>query len=120
MRVESQEENLHRAVWRLACPAVLTMLLQFLNGLVDMFFVGQLGPAAQAAVGMGSQVVMLLMAASMAVTSGATAIVARFWGGRELETAGEVAKQALLLAAGLAVIVGAPLWLFRRSLMLAL
>ena len=55
------EENLSRVVWQLAWPAVLTMLLQLANGLVDMFFVGRLGPAAQAAVGMGGQVVMLLI-----------------------------------------------------------
>lgn len=71
------DENLSHVVWRLAWLSVLTMMLQFANGLVDMFFVGQLGPAARAAVGMGGQVVMLLLAPSMLVTTGTTAIVAR-------------------------------------------
>ena len=62
-------EDLSGVVWRLAWPAVLTMMLQFLNGVVDMFFVGRLGPSAQAAVGMGSQVVMLLFAVSMATAA---------------------------------------------------
>lgn len=43
------EEDLPRVVWQLAWPAVLTMLLQLTNGLVDMFFVGRLGPATHAA-----------------------------------------------------------------------
>jgi putative MATE family efflux protein len=90
------------------------MMLQFANGLVDLFFVGRLGPAAQAAVGMGGQVVMLLMAAAMAVTTGATAIVARYVGANERATAAEAAKQAVLLAALLGVAVGAPLWGLRR------
>jgi hypothetical protein len=47
---EVTEEDLPRVVWQLAWPAVLTMLLQLTNGLVDMFSVGRLGPAAQAAV----------------------------------------------------------------------
>ena len=68
------------------------MMLQFANGVVDMFFVGSLGPAAQAAVGMGGQVVMLLMAASMAVTSSATAIVARYIGAGDPEEAAEAAR----------------------------
>ena len=93
------------------------MMLQFLNGLVDMFFVGQLGPAAQAAVGMGGQVVMLLMAVSMAVTSGATAIVARYWGAGDPAAAGEAAKQSLLLSVVLAAAVGLPLWLLRQPVM---
>src|SRR5919202_464607 len=75
-----EDENLSRAVWQLAWPVVVTMMLQLLNGMVDMFFVGRLGPAAQAAVGMGGQVVMLLLGASMAVTSGAQVIVARYAG----------------------------------------
>src|SRR5205085_8736092 len=107
------DENLSRAVWSLAWPSVLTMMLQFANGLVDMFFVGQLGSAAQAAVGMGGQVVMLLMAAAMAVTSGATAIVARYVGAGDRPSAAEAGKQSLMLAAGLSVVVGIPLWLLR-------
>ena len=100
-----EEENLSHVVWRLAWPAVVTMMLQFANGLVDMFFVGRLGPAAQAAVGMGGQVVMLLLSLSMAVTSGATAIVARYVGAGDRAAAAETAKQALLLA-GLALAPG--------------
>jgi putative MATE family efflux protein len=114
------EENLPRAVWQLAWPAVLTMMLQFTNSVVDMLFVGRLGPAALAAVGMGGQVVMILMAASMAVTSGATPIVARCVGAGERSQAAEAAKQAVMLAALLAAIVGLPLWLLRRPVLLAM
>lgn len=111
------EENLPHVVWQLAWPAVLTMMLQFTNGVVDMLFVGRLGPAAQAAVGMGGQVVMLLMAAAMAVTSGATAIVARYVGAGERSQAAEAAKQAVLLAGILAGGVGLPLALLRRPVL---
>jgi putative MATE family efflux protein len=107
-------------VWQLAWPAVLTMLLQLTNGLVDMFFVGRLGPAAQAAVGMGNQVVMLLTATSMAVTSGATAIVARHVGAGDRATAAEAAKQALMLAAALSIVLGAPLGALRRWVLAAM
>lgn len=112
-----EEENLSRTVWQLAWPAVLTMLLQFLNGVVDMFFMGRLGPGAQAAVGMGGQVVMLLLAVSMAVTSGATAIVARYAGAGDRASAVEAARQSVLLAALLALVVGAPIWFLRRPVL---
>jgi putative MATE family efflux protein len=107
-------------VWRLAWPSVLTMLLQFTNGLVDMFFVGRLGPAAQAAVGMGGQVLILLLAASMLVTTGTTAIVARHIGAGDRAGAAEAAKQALLLAAGLSLLLGLPLWLLRGPTLAAM
>jgi putative MATE family efflux protein len=112
------EEELPQVVWQLAWPAVLTMMLQFLNGLVDMFFVGRLGPSALAAVGMGSQVVMLLMGASMAVTTGCTAIVARYAGAGDRATAGEAARQSLLLAIGFSFALGLALWLLRARVML--
>jgi putative MATE family efflux protein len=111
------QENLSRAVWRLAWPAVLTMLLQFVNGLVDMFFVGWLGPAAQAAVGMGGQVVMLLLAASMAVTTGATAIVARHAGAGDQAGAAQAAAQALGLTVICSLVLGAALWAGREPVL---
>jgi putative MATE family efflux protein len=111
------EEDLSRAVWRLAWPAVLTNVLQLLNGLVDMFFVGRLGPAAQAAVGMGGQVVMLLMGASLAVTSGATAVVARYVGAGHRGQAAETGAQAIMLAALLSLLLGAPLGLLGTQIL---
>ena len=47
--------GLHRAVWMLAWPSVLTMLLQTFNSFLDRFFVGHLGSDALAAVGVGGQ-----------------------------------------------------------------
>jgi putative MATE family efflux protein len=114
------EENLSRVVWQLAWPSVLTMMLQFVNGLVDMFFVGRLGPAAQAAVGMGGQVGMLLMAASMAVTTGATAIVARYVGAGDRAEAAQAAQQAVVLAVVMSLALGAPLWALRRPILTAM
>lgn len=118
--LDLREENLSRVVWQLAWPAVLTMMLQFLNGVVDMFFVGRLGPAAQAAVGLGSQVVMLLMAAAFAVTTGATAIVARYVGAGDRRMAADTARQALLLAAVAGMLVSVPLWILRRPVLVAM
>jgi len=113
-------DDLSRTVWRLAWPAVITMMLQLLNGLVDMFFVGRLGPAAQAAVGMGGQVLMLLMGVSMAVTTGATAIVARYVGAGDARTVAEASRQSLLLTAAFGAVLAVPLWLLREPVLVAM
>ena len=84
-----------------------------------MFFVGRLGPDAQAAVGMGSQMVILL-ALSMAVTTGATAIVARYVGAGDGRTAADAAKQSLLLAMALAALVGCRSGTPRTPILLAM
>src|ERR1051326_7767530 len=57
----------HAAVWALAWPSVTTMLLQTVNSLMDVFFVGHLPYSAQAlaATGVGGQMIFLLVSLSM-------------------------------------------------------
>src|SRR5207247_9212480 len=57
------------------------------------------------------------MAASMAVPTGATAIVARYVGAGDRRTAAEASRQALLLAALFALLLGLPLWLLRAPVL---
>ena len=73
---------LHAVVWALAWPSVTTMLLQTVNSLMDVFFVGHLPNSAQAlaATGVGGGVLFLLISFSMGVSVGTTALVARFTG----------------------------------------
>lgn len=65
------------AVLALAAPVVAQSLLQVLIGTVDLKMVGALGSDAIAAVGMGRQVIMIIMILVMAISTGATALVAR-------------------------------------------
>ncbi len=104
-------------MWQLAAPAVVTMLLQFVGGLADMYFVGRLGPAAQACVGMGGHVALLLMAGSMAVTTGAVAVMARHEGARERTSVVRTAQQCMLLSAVLALVAGAIVYALRREIL---
>ena len=67
---EETKAGLHRAVWMLAWPSVLTMLLQTLNSFTDRFFVGHLGSDALAAVGVGGQFMFLLFSVGMSVSVG--------------------------------------------------
>jgi putative MATE family efflux protein len=92
--------EIHRAVWQLAWPSVLTMLLQTFNGLLDTLFVGHLPNAAQAlaATGVGGQVIFLLISLAMGVSVGTTALVARFTGAKNHEEAIHAAGQSLTLS----------------------
>lgn len=99
--------NVWRTVWWLAVPAVFTMLLQTLDGMIDIFFVGRLSSDALAAIGLGTQVMLFLMTIGMAVSIGATALVARFVGAREFDNAEIAIRQSLLLAVALSVVTGA-------------
>ncbi len=106
---ESSRRELHGAVWRLAWPSVLTMLLQTFNSLMDAFFVGHLpnGAQALAATGVGGGIQFLLISLSMGVSVGATALVARFTGAEDHNSAVRATGQALTLSLLLGAVFGA-------------
>ena len=93
-------------VLSLAVPTIASNLLRSAQTLVDMFFVGRLGPEALAAVGMGGTAVMVLVTLFMGVHVATAAMVARAVGAGDSERASHVATQALLLSAIVAVALG--------------
>lgn len=99
--------DIHKAVWTIAWPSVLTMLLQTFNGLMDTLFVGHLPHAKQslAATGIGGQVVFLLIALAMGVSVGTTALVARFTGANSHEERLRATGQSLTLSFAVSVVV---------------
>ena len=98
--VGERTSQIHAAVWRLAWPSVLTMLLQTFNGLMDTLFVGHLPHSKQAlaATGIGGQIIFLLISLAMGVSVGTTALVARFTGAKNHEDRLRAPAQSLTLS----------------------
>ena len=86
-----------RAIALLAIPMVLEMLAQSLFGIVDVFFVGQLGSAAVAAVGIIDSLMVIIYTIGMGLAMAATAMVARRIGENDPESASITAYQVLVL-----------------------
>jgi putative MATE family efflux protein len=104
---------------RLAAPNVLVMLVQSSVGLIETYFVGQLGTDALAGVALVFPLVMLMqMMSAGAMGGGIASAIARALGGGRRADADALALHALLIAAllggafTLAVIGGGP-WLYR-------
>ena len=91
--------NLTRAIALLAIPMVLEMLMQSVFGIVDIYFVGRLGPAAVAGVGLTDELLTLVFALCMGLSVATTALVARRIGERDPEAAGMAAAQGLMVGA---------------------
>jgi putative MATE family efflux protein len=83
---------------------VLTFALMTTNTILDRAFVGQLGRDALAGVGVGGQVLFMLVSLSMAITTGTTALVARFTGARTPEEVNHAAGQSLSLSLCIGVV----------------
>ena len=87
---------LPRAIMLLALPMMLELVMESTFGLVDIYFVGKLGSAAVATIGLTGSLIILVFAIVMGLSMGTTAIVARRIGEGNPEAAGVAAWQAIL------------------------
>lgn len=98
--------SISQAVILLAVPMILELGLESVFAVVDMFFVSGLGPSAIATVGLTEAVITLVYSISIGVSTGATAIVARRIGEKNLEDAAHSGAQSIVLGTILAIIIG--------------
>ncbi len=91
------EGGISRNLWALALPIIITNLLQSTFNVIDIWFVGRLGPDAIAAVSMSGMVMMLIIVVAAGLAIATMAMVARRIGARDREGAADVAIQALIL-----------------------
>src|SRR4051812_9499327 len=109
-----------RAVILLAVPMVLEMLMESVFVVADIFFVGRLGAEAIATVGITESLMTTIYAVAIGMTIGATAVVARRVGEKDLDQAARAAVQSILLGVGVALVVGTIGVLFGPQLLAAM
>lgn len=88
---------LNRAIFLLAVPMIAELLGESVFAVVDIYFVGTLGPSAVATVGLTETYLFLLYAIAMGLATGVTAIVARRVGEKKKEEAGLTGIQAIFI-----------------------
>lgn len=83
-----------------------TMLVQSIYGLIDLFWVGRLGAEAVAAVSLGSNLMMAVMAVSQVLSVGVSALVSQAMGRKDQAAVGQLFNQSMLLSALMALLAG--------------
>ena len=106
---------LTRAIFRLAGPAVASMLFVMVFNIIDIWWVGKLGADALAGVSAASFILWALESMATLVGTGVTAMVARLYGARRREQAGRVMGTGIVFAAALASGLGAAGWFLQRK-----
>jgi putative MATE family efflux protein len=86
-------------IWELAWPTMLAAAMQTVVRWADIKMVGDLGVEAVAGVSAGGQIYWLIQAASMALTTGLVALVARAYGRGDMDLADRTLKQTIIMAA---------------------
>ncbi len=97
--------NIFRNLWSLAWPMIITDSFWAVGLTVDMIWVGKLGAASIAGVGVAGIIVMLAMAARWGLSAGTRAMVARFIGAGDEKGANHVAQQAFVISGIYAIIM---------------
>jgi len=92
------EIGIGKAIFLLAVPMILELIMESTFAVVDIFFVGKLGASAVATVGLTETYLFLLYSIGMGLSMAVTAIVARRIGEKEKDKAGLSAVQAIFLA----------------------
>jgi putative MATE family efflux protein len=85
------------AIFLLAVPMILEMMMESIFAVVDIFFVARLGADAVAIVGLTESIMALVYAVAIGVSVGATATVARRIGEKDAEGAAKSAVHAIYL-----------------------
>src|SRR5688572_24550998 len=89
--------GLRRAIFLLAVPMILELVMESTFAVVDIFFVGKLGPSAVATVGLTETYLFLLYSLAMGLAMAVTAIIARRVGEQNVSDAGTAAVQSICL-----------------------
>ncbi|MDD4875736.1 MAG: MATE family efflux transporter, partial [Dehalococcoidales bacterium] len=92
-----------RNLLSLSWPIMVSNSLNMLGPTIDMIWVSRLGSAAIAGVGVAGMAVMVINSARMGINTGTRALVARFIGAGETESARHVARQAFIISAVFAI-----------------
>ncbi|MEO8193497.1 MAG: MATE family efflux transporter [Gemmatimonadales bacterium] len=109
------------AVWKLAWPTMLTNMIGGLQGIIDHVMVGHyVGFAANAGIGVATQIWIVVIVFIMSVFTGMSVLVARFVGAGDEEMADRTVYQAFLTAAAISIFILAPIGYFGAPTLLKL
>lgn len=99
--------SIRRAVFMLAIPMILEMVMESVFAIVDLYFVGHLPNASSAiqTVGLTESVLTIIYSLAIGISMAATALVARRVGEKNEEGAAHAGAQAILLSVGVTVVI---------------
>lgn len=90
--------DMKRAIFLLAVPMILELVMESTFAVADIYFVGKLGASAIATVGISETFLFLLYSMAMGLATAVTAIIARRIGEKNSEEASKSAIQSIFLA----------------------
>lgn len=115
---EMRDGSLGRLLWNFSLPAIVGMLVNSLYNVIDRIFVGRgIGSLAIAATTVAFPIMVLLMAVSLLIGVGATALISIRLGQQKKEEAEKIAGNAITMLIVLPVIIAVTFFLFAEPIL---
>lgn len=109
--------SINKAIFLLAIPMILEMLMESLFAVVDVYFVSKLGVEATATVGLTESMLTIIYSIGIGLSMGATAIVSRRIGEQNADGAAQAGVQAIYVAFGISALISVAGLLFAPDLL---
>lgn len=110
--------SIDRAIFLLAVPMILEMLLESLFAVVDIYFVNKIGIEASSTVVLTEASLTILYSVAWGLSIGVTAMVARRAGEKNFKAVSDIAVQAIFIGSGLSVIISVIGFTFPKEILI--
>jgi len=97
--------SIRQAIILLAIPMILELSLESVFAVVDIFFVSKLGSDAMQTVGLTESVITIVYTLGIGLSIGATAMVARRVGEKNIDAAAHAGAQAILISLLVTIVI---------------
>ena len=103
--IDSIMGNPRKAINRLAFPTFFSLLLTFLNNLIDSFWVAGINEEALAALGFISPLYLVIIGLGVGIGAGANSLISRYVGAQRIEDANNAIIHSIILMVIVSIIV---------------
>ena len=103
--IDSITGNPRKAINKLAFPTIFSMLLMFLNNLIDSFWVAGINADALAALGFISPLYLVIIGLGSGVGAGANSLISRYVGAQKFNDANNAVVHSFILMLLVSIVV---------------
>ncbi len=110
--------SIKKALFLLAIPMILEMVMESLFAIVDIFFVSRISTHAVATIGITESILMIIESIAIGIAISGTALISRRIGEKNIEQARKVVFNVIAVGVVFSVVIGAFCFIYAADILL--